>query len=110
VEVEGAAGLWLLQEETAAWAALCQQLTLLAVHLAPVALLACLGRPAVTASQPVRPCLELVEVEAGEVELVQLAGAVETAEAMALVVVAGAVLRLDLTQGLAAMVPLAISK
>lgn len=108
--VEVVAGLWLLRAETVAWAALCPQSTLLVAPLAPVALLACLGPQEVTASQPVLPCLEQVEVAAVAGELAQLEGAVETAEAMALVVAAGAVLRLDLTQGLAAMVPLATSK
>lgn len=75
-----------------------------------MALLACLGLQAVTASQPVLPCLELVEVAAEAAELAQLVVAVETVEAMALAVVAGAVLRLDLTQGLAAMVHPATSK
>ena len=88
----------------------CPQSTSLAEHLAPVALLACLGLQAVTASQPVLPCLELVEVAAEAAELAQLVVAVETVEAMALAVVAGAVLRLDLTQGLAAMVHPATSK
>jgi len=55
-------------------------------------------------SQQVLPCLEPVEVEVAAVELAQLVAAVETVEAMALVAAAGAVLRLDLTQGLAAMV------